>query len=337
LSKLYLNKTSGTTVSQKPVKDTAAKTPPLQTPKPPVSSAAPRSISSLIAAAGLPADKLSASIISFARFFSLPLKPELMAAIRRQAFSLPSAEADSLKQAAADVSQPAVAAKPREAFSLAAAAAESKGVELQSKALESFAEAIDPEWQERHDSGGQNRRQQNRKQHEQKDESEPSKPNPISALRLEKMALEYAEKNPLLSMLNRLPDKNGQRWIVLPFDFCEDGRNFRVSMRVLLEAEHVNKNVLSNRSVFMPLDIFKTGISEKRFSFALEAANNKISRVSIFVQPDFPSSVHSLFKREISVLLEIPPEHVSVKVRPDSFPFESSCGDELLRSIDEAV
>ncbi len=36
---------------------------------------------------GLPADKISSSIISFARFFSLPLKPELMAAIRRQVFA----------------------------------------------------------------------------------------------------------------------------------------------------------------------------------------------------------------------------------------------------------
>ena len=41
---------------------------------------------SLASASGLPADKLSASIISFARFFSLPLKPNILAAIRRQAF-----------------------------------------------------------------------------------------------------------------------------------------------------------------------------------------------------------------------------------------------------------
>jgi hypothetical protein len=37
-------------------------------------------------------DKLSASIITFARFFSLPIKPESMAAIRRQAFTQVSGE-----------------------------------------------------------------------------------------------------------------------------------------------------------------------------------------------------------------------------------------------------
>jgi len=322
---------------------TSASTPP----------AAARSISSIAASAGLPQDKLSSSIVSFAKFFSLPLKPEQLAAIRHQAFApLPAQSAaeatqsDTVKQTAENTtgreSGSAIAAKNREALCLAAAAAESKGVELQLKGLETYAQAVDPDWQKRQDSGGQNKRQRNKNQNEQ-EENALFKSGSVNASSLEKTVMEATEKNSLLHIMNRLQDKNRRRWIVLPFDFCEDGRNFRVSMRILLEPDQV-----SNRCGFMALDISETGDVETqrvetrrvltRRLFVLESANNKVNKLSVFFQPDLPGSDHSSFKREMSRLLEIPLDRVFVKSGFDSgFPFEAGFGDDLLRSIDEEI
>jgi hypothetical protein len=319
---LQINKTDNFTkseIEQLSKKVTAVKT---TTVKPSVSISDPRSVLSLINSLKLPPDKLSAVIISFARFFSLPLKAENLAAIRRQAFTPAEPKQTTAKNPAVSLTLE----KNRTALSLSAAAAESKGVELQPKALVSFTEAVDPEWQRRQD--GQKREQRNKNQ-EQKDESSLSKTGAVSSSNLEKLALESAEKNPLLYLLNRMPGKNGQRWIVLPFDFSQDGKDFRVSMRILLETKQ------TNRAVLMALDIAETTDADNRWLFALESANNQPARLSVFTKPDLPSKVHSSIKNELSLLLGIPAQSVSVKERLDDFPCESA--DELLRSVDEAV
>jgi hypothetical protein len=306
-------------------KTTAAK---MATAKTSVTISAPRSVSSLINSLGLPSDKLSASIVSFARFFSLPLKAEKLASIRRQAFTeTPQTDVKqtTVKNSAASLTLD----KNRAAFSLAAAAAESKGVELQPKALVSFAEAVDPELQKRHD---EQKRDQRNKNQEQKDDGTLSKTSAVNSSGLEKLALESAEKNPLLYLLNRMPGKNGQRWIVLPFDFSRDGKDFRVSMRILLETRQA-----SDSAVLMALDIAETTDVNNRWMFAIEAANNRIAGLSVFVKPDLSPKIHSSIKRELSLLLGIPAQRVSVKARLDDFPCESNFADDLLRSIDEAV
>ena len=327
---MYLHKTDGATAhktaSEPSVRNTAKPPPPQATKSsaPVHSTAVPRSASALIAAAGLPVDKLSASIISFARFFSLPLKPELMAAMRRQAVAQPSAmQADTVKQAAAE-NAPETAAKIREALSLAAAAAESKGVELHPKGLEAFAEAIDPEWQKREHSDGHGQRGRRNKNKQEEENA------PITAAGLKQMALESAEKDPLLAILNRLPGKNGRRWIVLPFSFDEGGKEFKVSLRILLEAEQS-----PNRAVCMALEIAE---SERRWLFTLESANGlPAKKLTVYLQPELPPEAQSPFARELSALLEIPLERISIRTRAESFPCESAGADDLLRSINEAV
>ncbi|MCL2193748.1 MAG: hypothetical protein FWB78_10170, partial [Treponema sp.] len=109
---MYLQRASGNTVPEQPRQNVSSphktsasvetKASPLPaTAKPAMpSSPAPHSVHTLIAAAGLPADRLSASIVSFARFFSLPIKPELMAAIRQQVFSQPMPTPTPTAQAA---------------------------------------------------------------------------------------------------------------------------------------------------------------------------------------------------------------------------------------------
>jgi hypothetical protein len=342
LQKTTANTVAGKSASEPSAKNVSLKSPSTQSVKTAAPSAA-RSMSSIAASAGLTQDKLSSSVVSFARFFFFLLKPEQLAAIRRQAFaplpaqtSVEKTQSDTVKQTTAEntagrESGSAVAAKNREALCLAAAAAESKGVELQPKGFESFAQAVDPDWQKRQDSGGQNKRQRNKDQNEQ-EENALFKSGSVNASGLKETAVEAAEKDPLLYIMNRLPGKDGQRWIVLPFDFCEDGRNFRVSMRILLEPDQI-----SNRSGFMALDICETGDVDVRRLFVFESVNNQVNRLSVFFQPNLPNSAHSSFKRELSRLLEIPLDRVFVKNFDSGFPFEESFGDDLLRSINEEV
>ncbi|MDR0502566.1 MAG: hypothetical protein LBH16_04520 [Treponema sp.] len=311
-----------------------------------------RSMSSLISSAGLPADKLSASIISFARFFSLPIKPELMAHIRRQAFTHP---AKIMSQQTAPSPAP-VTAQPaaskltgtslnaetfREALSLAAAAAESKGVELQQKGLEAYAQTFDPDWTESKENGG--RRQRNKDQSEKEEEKSPPKTFSITAADLKERALEHARGDSLLAILNRLPGKNGQRWIVLPFHFSEGdgytggvytGRDFSVSLRILLDAQSV-----SNRAALMAMDIKIN--NERKWLFVMESANEKPARLTVYLSGDAAQNVHSGIKSELSRLLEIEPERLFIKSGcagiAEAFPCESDCAGGLLREIDEAV
>ncbi|MCL2765041.1 MAG: hypothetical protein FWD40_07165 [Treponema sp.] len=323
-----INKINPHKPAEQPVQNADAKQKmPAQALKSPAPSlsAIPRSAASLAAAAGLPADRLSSFVISFARFFSLPLKPQLLADIRRQAL------VPSNQTAQANQENPSSGVKAhntlREALSFAAAAAESKGVELQPKGLESYAEAVDPD--------SQRQEQKQRKRSKEKDkkinasENEGSKKDFITADLLKKMALEYTEENPLLDILNKLPLKNAQRWIVFPFDF--DG--FRVSMRILLDEEHA-----CNRAVCMVLDILKTGGAEpkKRQLFILESANEKPVRLIVYNRPMLEEKAHPQYKSELSELLGIQSERIFIRSSDDSFAHEACC-DEPYTLIDEAV
>jgi hypothetical protein len=294
--------------------------PPSQTAS---SAAVSRSIPALITAAGLPVDTFSLSIVSFARFFSLPIKPELMAAIRKQALA-PS----PTPSPAAENPSNSTAGKSREALSLAAAAAAGKGVELNPKGLETFAEAIDPGWQKRQDSGGRNPRgRQNKDQHEQEKE------NVFPKIGLKEMALSFTEQEPLLAVLNRLPGKNGQRWIVLPFSFVEGGTEYKVSLRILLDGENQTESVARQ----MVLDIAEGEETGRSWLFLLETAHNLTTSLTVHLQPELPSGALDILARELSQLMEMPPDRVFVKNRTESFPSEMSCRDDLLCSINEAV
>jgi hypothetical protein len=305
-----------------------------KTPPSSVTQTVPRSVSSLISAAGLPADKLSASIISFARFFSLPLKPELLKNIRQQAFeAAPNASLPEPTTAAED-SEPksGIVFKNRETLSLAAAAAEGKGVELQPKGLEAYAQAVDPDWR-RQDSEQGDHRGKRKREDSEKEEAPLQKTAAISAAGVEKMALEGAGKEPLLAIINRLPGKDGKRWVVLPFEFSDKGREYKVSLRILLDTEKT-----ANRADCMALDIavrdiVESGKTEKRRLFVLEPKN----RLSVYLQPEISKKEQAELVRELSALPGIAPERIFIKAKTEEFPFEAELGNDLLRSIDEAV
>jgi len=223
--------------------------------------------------------------------------------------------------------------KNREAFTLAASAAEGKGVELQPKGLEAYAKALDPE--SRHDKEQGDRRGRRRKNDDDNGSEKISsqKTAAISAGSLEKTALEAAEKDPLLAILNRLPGKDGKRWIVLPFDFCDSGREFKVSLRILLETGKT-----ASRAGCMALDIairdiIKNNGTEKQRLFVFEPAN----RLSVYLRPEITPDKQAAFVRELSALLEIAPERIFIKTKTERFPFEADCGDDLFGTINEAV
>jgi len=333
---MHLQKTGPNTVGGKNSNDQSVKNISSKVQAQSVKTSAPvsavRSASSLAAAAGLPQDKLSASIVTFARFFSLPLKPEMLSAIRRQSFppqgasqSAPSLSPQQVSSGSVSAQEPNMtAAKIREALSLSSAAAESKGVELDLKALEEYAQAVDPEWQKRQNSGEQ------KKKRRDKDQNEKLKTTHITAPALEKTVLQSVQNNPLLAILNKLPGKNGQRWIVLPFDFPHDDPEYRVSMRILLDEQ------TSSRAACMALDIAENANTGRRWMFMLESANDKPVRLTCYLRPDLPPVAQSRLKRELSSLLEISSERVFVKNSTESFPCESERGEQL-PSIDEAV
>jgi len=336
---LHIQKASGyptgKTAHERPVKNVHGKSNISQTPAQSKSSTAKNavsSISSLISSVKLPADKLSASIILFARFFSLPLKHEILTAIRRQAFTpqnTTATQAEPLKQETTENADNSILnAKNRLAFSLAAAAAESKGAELEAKGLELYANAIDPDMEKRGDANSHDRRR-NKKQDEQNNKDEDYNPVSVNSNTLKKIALESAEENPLLYILNRLPGRDNQRWIVLPFDINENGQNYRVSLRILPET--------FNHISLMTLDIAETGGLEKHSTFTLEAADGKINTLNIYMQPELSSKAKHRLRRELSALLNLPVERISARDGNDSFPQESGSGNELFCSVDETV
>ncbi|MCL2721717.1 MAG: hypothetical protein FWD47_10315 [Treponema sp.] len=300
----------------------------VQVSKPSINAAQsiPRTAASLISSAGLPADKLSSSIVSFMRFFSLPLKPQLMTEIRQQVFSQQANSTANQADLSASLTQAKFldTAKGREALALTAAACESKGVELTPKGLETYVDAVDPDSRQNE----QGRRQNKEKNDKREIES-------ITADNIKEKIFEYLKENPIIDILNKLPGKDGQQWIVLPFDFTDDGRVFKVSMRILIDKD-------KEQALCMALDI--TSCDEQaidntgnRWVFVMEVANEKPVRVSIYLHSKIQQELYPQFKEEISRLLEIPIERVFLKQCDESFPYESCLYDEPLPSIDEEV
>ena len=154
---------------------------------------------------------------------------------------------------------------------------------------------------------------------------------------LREMILESAAKDPLLALLNRLPGKNGQRWMTLPFDFSHDGRDFNVTLRILVEDK--------NQRGSMVIDIVENGTTDKRWLFAAESTGYSLHRLAVFLRPELPLKQQKQFINDLSHHIGIPHGHIMVKSFDNPFPGESEStanfaaesAHELLRSIDEAV
>ena len=291
---------------------------PQKPPALPVPAPAMRhSVQTLVAAAALPGDALSASLVSFARFFSLPLKPGLMAAMRRQALSPPvRGDGQPVLPAAPGTQAASGAAAFREALALAACAAESKGVELTRAALEAYAAAVNPDRQKRPGGDGGNRR----RQPGEGGKGAAVKPPPVTAGALREAALEAMRDNPLAAMLNSLTGNDGRRWIVLPFEFDEAGRLYSVSLRVLTET--------ADGTGLMVLDIAENPGGGKdaktvRRVFSLESRAGCPFRLSACLSPAPSPSAAAALTAALAGITGVPAERVAVGPLDVRFPAES--------------
>ena len=296
-----------------------------------------RSISSLVTAAALPDTPLSASIIAFARFFSLPLKPELLAALRQAVIRQSagrSAELDKPDRAGKTGELPSLKALSLKTFALAAAAAAGKGAELSPKGLEAYAYAIaaaDPE-QDKQDKQGRHKRHKG-----QKKEEIPS--THLSAVELKKILPEAAEKDPLLAIMNRLPCKNGKHWIVLPFTVNDKGRSFKVTLRILAGAHGGGSEMADH----LTLDIAE---DDKRWLFVQKQRENTacdcaVGNLAVYLKPQPSAAFIKTFTQTLSRAVNIPEDLITVSGYTDTFAFETDYGNELLqdllRTVNEAV
>jgi hypothetical protein len=210
----------------------------------------------LLALLKLPAGEFSASIVSFAKFFSLPLDGPFLGKIRQKA--LAGQTGGDLPPGKGRDSPAAPGFQFREALALAALASSAKGLELSPQALAAYARSLlhgsppadgeaeapagkaevpgetespaEPAVAERpgdRGSGGKNA----------PGKEAPDRDGPG----IRKLAL--AAQEPLLDALNQAPGKDGKRWIVLPFSL----EGLDICLRILLAG---------TRACLMGLDIW---------------------------------------------------------------------------------
>jgi hypothetical protein len=85
------------------------------------------------------------------------------------------------------------------------------------------------------------------------------------------------------------------------------------------------------------MDIAESGKNEQRWLFYVESANTTKPRLSVFLDPPLQSSIDTTFVSELSNLMEIPLEDITVNNITEYFPYDAESPFDLLHSIDKAV
>ena len=163
---------------------------------------------------GFPKDALSAALLVFARFFSVSLSPALLKTLRREI--LASGKSSSPETQAEKTTL--------EAEALSALIALDKGVELSSQALEQYARFFSFPDENPNRQGEKGDRDHDRDREENPEAEE---------LRI--LTEEQEQNDGTLALLNQLPGKNGQHWLVFPFNIKVKGIEFQVFLRLLKE------------------------------------------------------------------------------------------------------
>ncbi|GHV87050.1 hypothetical protein AGMMS50255_3460 [Spirochaetia bacterium] len=301
--------------------------------------------SSLLTRLGLPQDKLSASIVAFARYFSLPLESALLTKVRRQSLGANTGNAVPAKPSAGEQAgaSAALSFKTREALSLAAIVAADKGVELRPDSLVDYSLAIDPD-KRRSGDGGEGKGFEPGADHGGNDTGGGNKGgeagsgaggNPArdqdrgkfagDAESLRDKILQAGDQNPLISLMNRLPGKKGQRWMVFPFSFEDQGRTFEVTLRILLTSAF--------RAERMALEI--AGEDQHWLFIANNPVGGKLQVTGSF-EKTTAKGIQSM-ERELAGLLGLAPEQVQIRIDEEFPPFAPDCRDEALLPVNEEV
>ncbi|MDR1306755.1 MAG: hypothetical protein LBK74_04185 [Treponema sp.] len=328
-------------------------------------------LSNLLHSLKLPQDNLSRSIVSFARFFSLPLNGKLLGFLRKEVLGQ----------------------RFREAAALGTAAAAGKGLEIRGKALGEYAAAIEGSPDARHGeplfaepaaelaekrpeppfqkvsgngekgggsggggtdtssggpSGGSNSGHapdgQDNPENKagEADQHKPgNKPPDPEALRRRVTAV--LEEKPFLDLINRIPGKNGRRWTVLPFSFTRGGVEFSVTLRVLLKVNSLASTIAEPAGFErLAADIkLSPGPAnrERQWRIVLERSEKAYTRaaVSLFMDGNVHTFLPAEQKRleaELADSLGLPRGRVVFGKEASRF---ADSRDDLLRPVDEAV
>jgi len=217
---------------------------------------------------GFPADTLSLTLLAFCRFFSFSPDKTLIGTLRRELL------------AAGRASSPKTAKEKAllEAEALAAIVSRDKGVILSPEALEYYAGFLGTpvsETKARQDPG--------RKTEGTKVRGIPT------AEELRAIAEEQSEKNNFLNLMNSLPGKNGQHWLVFPFDINIGGTDLRVFLRILIKEQF-----LSEKGEYIIADIVGP---KRQWRCYLEKIAGKL-KADIRVFPELSPKALNLLKKE---------------------------------------
>jgi hypothetical protein len=264
-------------------------------------------LAQLVHSLRLPRDGLSAALIGFARGFSLPLEPALLARLRKEALTLKARHGGSVESAA-----------------LAAAAAAGKGVRLSGEALEQYVRAIDPEYAaDEQDGEGQSTGGEGSPSGEQGGdtrEERRDRPRGEDSVRVIREILEKAlkqvrensqpgpsppEAESPAGFLNRLPGRDGNFWMVFPFKFNSKKLAIRLSVWILLLSEVYSKRGYAGQTAGNSvggITINAVG-GERRWVFSIKNPGGPDARTRVLASPPYGEAVRRRTEEEIREVL----------------------------------
>ncbi|WP_041611015.1 hypothetical protein [Treponema primitia] len=263
--------------------------------------AEPGALKRLILTLGLPQDTLSSSLLSFFKFFSLPMDTKLIQQLRQEILFLKN----RLPRKEGDL-------KTREfprSTALAAAAAADKGLTLSTEALERYTAA--------YDDG-------------EKGDSHHSGEGEDGAGQFRDLADRVEAETPLLGLLNRARGRDGKRWVTLPFSFTAEGVEFKVSLRIVL----TDTNTIPWKASRLFLDIYS---ERRRWAFMLENPGGKGSRAVVGIFPSLEPGRGISLEKELLTLLGPLAEQVTLRDIGEGFLFEEDDLDMSLSVVNEEV
>jgi hypothetical protein len=265
-------------------------------------------IMAFVQSLGLPQDALSSSLISFFKFFSLPLDSSVLKQMRRDVLD----------------SKPGNG-KSADSTALAASAAFDKGIHLSDEALKEYAAAIDPA--ERSSSERSSHEHQGEQENPQKRNTEEPK-TPLSE-DLKNLIDEIDADGSLLSHLNKIPGKNGQKWIVLPFNFVSGAIEYSVSVRILLDTKNDLHHIVERLTV-------EVQTNERRWVFVTSKEKDGSYIGKAAISPMLQKREQSIFLKELEVLLGDFVSEISF-IDENAVSSFVDCRNDIIISVNEEV
>ncbi|MDR0312936.1 MAG: hypothetical protein LBI14_05005 [Treponema sp.] len=263
-----------------------------------------------VVALGLPQDALSNALLAFTRFFSISPDTALLANLRKEVLASGSSSPKTAKEKAA-----------MESRALAASAAFDKGVTLSEEGLDEYAAVPS-------DSDSSEHKRREGHFFNKKDDPDAEELKKSFAHTGQNEGEEH-----FLDLLNRIPGKNGQRWVVWPFNYGSGGTELSVLVRILIK-EPISLKEPINRGLIIA-DIVGP---QRKWHFVLDRSGPEKLDVNLFVFPGFERGLDQLQKEIEKTLKNLAPEtecHIwNDEVAPSLI---AELGIETLPSINEEV